>query len=179
MIEAFYACVCTLGDDCYILNLTRAIAPWAFDRVEEHLVANSFDFSPTTESVFKQRLRLFAANPLIRPIVLGLDDFVYLEPDGAPQEPPAGRGRRVGADGDAPPPFVKDPQEKMWPIRIRLMDLTMGDKLAPLGDLAALLGRRLSRDDRLRTGAQFQMAVAILKEWSKSYGVDDPPRLPC
>ena len=50
----------------------------------------------------------------------------------------------------------------------------MGDKLAPFGDLAALLGRRLSRGDRLRPGAQFQMAVAILKEWSKTYGVGDP-----
>ena len=73
VIEAFYACVCTLGDDCYILNLTRAIAPWAFDRVEEHLVANGFDFSPATEGVFKQRLRLFANNPLVGPITLGLD----------------------------------------------------------------------------------------------------------
>ena len=34
VIEFYYSCICSLGDDCYSLDLTRAIAPWALDRVE-------------------------------------------------------------------------------------------------------------------------------------------------
>ena len=90
VIESYYSCICSIGDDCANLDLTRGIAPWALDRVEAHLVANNFDFSPTTESIFKQRLRLFASNSRIEQVILSVDDFVYLEPDGV--VPPQGGG---------------------------------------------------------------------------------------
>ena len=54
------------------------------------------------------------------------------------------------------------------------MDLIMAGKLAPYGDVAALLGKRLRREERLHPGGQFQMAVAVLKAWSMVYGMDDP-----
>ena len=174
VIEFYYSCICSLGDDCYSLDLTRAIAPWALDRVEAHLAANGFDYSETTEGIFKQRLRLFALDPAIEPVVLSLDDFVYLEPDGVtPPVAPAQVGARRAAPA-APPQFVPDPQNKMWPLRIKFMDLIMAGKLAPYGDLAALLGKRLRREERLRPGGQFQMAVAVLKAWSMAYDIDDP-----
>ena len=108
------------------------------------------------------------------PVVLSLDDFVYLEPDGVtPPVPPAQQQRR-SAQPVAPPQFVADPQNKMWPLRIKFMDLIMAGKLAPYGDVAALLGKRLRREERLRPGGQFQMAVAVLKAWSMAYDIDDP-----
>ena len=41
VIESYYSCICSIGDDCANLDLTRGIAPWALDRIEAHLVANS------------------------------------------------------------------------------------------------------------------------------------------
>ena len=81
---------------------------------------------------------------------------------------------RRSAQPVAPPQFVADPQNKMWPLRIKFMDLIMAGKLAPYGDVAALLGKRLRLEERLHPGGQFQMAVAVLKAWSMVYGMDDP-----
>ena len=80
-IEFYYARLCCLSSEVIDVDLGMAIAPYVFDRVETHLISNSFDFSPTTVDIFAQHLESFTACGNVR-IILSLDDFVELEPLG-------------------------------------------------------------------------------------------------
>ena len=159
-IEFLYSRVCCLDSEVVGLDLSSAIAPRALDKVEAHLVANNFDFSPTTMHILAQRLELFGISN--ERLILTPDDFIPLEPFGSWVQP-AGRAgastrNTAGAQEEQEPVYVPDELSLVWPGKIDLRNLFSHGTLGPYAILAGILGPRLRREMRLEHNGQFQIS---------------------
>ena len=162
VVEMFYVRLMRLSHDARH-DLTVMVDPVALAEVERVALEKGLDASPTTPTVYLQRLQKLAVHfrDAVFPsadrddgdvAALTLDDAKLFDAE-------------AHADGD---------YEDSWHVRIRLDQLIgKGDMLAPLADYIGLIGPRDECELRTAPDERAGIAAAALAHWRFKGGVYD------